>query len=248
MATKKTDNTGVQSITIKPLKKVVTKITLVGETPLLVHAWSEKAKKEMLEAQQKLSKAKKAKEIRDPFAEFMNAAYWIEGKPEEDTPEAFEKAIQNGAKFGFPTIAVKLAALSACYRAGVIPNQVGMKCHFYINARKGVDMGTGSELAIINNTGVEFTEMEDEPTPIVPQFREDMVKIGGMSKVADLRYRPAFNNWKIHLEITLIDTGVFTMESIINAIDMGGQMNGIGEWRMEKNGDFGRYHVEMGWI
>ena len=29
------------------------------------------------------------------------------------------------------------------------------------------------------------------------------------------------------------------------AIDMGGFMNGIGEWRMERDGDFGRYHVEF---
>ena len=45
--------------------------------------------------------------------------------------------------------------------------------------------------------------------------------------------------------ISLIDVGTFTMESIINAINMGGFMNGIGEWRMERNGDFGHFHVEL---
>lgn len=246
---KSTKAEGVQEITIRKPKLVRTKITLVGETPLLVHAWSEKAKKEMLAAQQKASVAKKAKAIRDPFAEFVNAAYWVEGRPEDDTPEAFERAIKSGAKFGFPTIAVKMAALSSCYRAGLIQNQVGMKCHFYINGKDGVDAGTGSELAIIECANPELAGIpEDEPTKIVPELREDMVKIGGVSKVADLRYRPVFRNWKIHLSVSLIDTGCFTMESVINAIDLGGQMNGIGEWRMEKNGDFGRYHVEMGWV
>lgn len=66
-----------------------------------------------------------------------------------------------------------------------------------------------------------------------------------MTKTADLRYRPAFVDWKTELEITLIDTGVFDMESIINAINLGGYMNGVGEWRMEKSGDFGRFHVEL---
>lgn len=230
MATKK--NEGTQQIVIKPIKLVKMKITLVGETPLLVHAWSEKAKKEMLEAQQKLKKDKKAKEIRDPFAEFVNAAYWITNKPEDDTPEAFEKAIEAGAKFGFPVTAVKQAALSACYRAGLISNQMGMKSAFYLNAVDGINSETGSELAVIES---------DRP----PVFREDMVKIGGMQKVADLRYRPAFVNWKIPLIVTLIDVGTFTMESIINAINLGGAMNGIGEWRMERDGDFGRYHVEV---
>lgn len=230
MATKKQENT--QVITIRPVKVSKAKITLVGDTPLIIHAWGEKAKKEMLAAQQKVKKDKKAMDIRDPFAEFMDALYWVTPKPTEHTPEAFEAAIAAGAKFGFPTTAIKQAALAACYRAGIIPNQVGMKCSFYLNAIDGCDKGTGSELAIIDT---------DEP----PVFREDMVKIGGINKVADLRYRPAFNNWKIRLMISLIETGTFTMESIINAINLGGFMNGIGEWRMERDGDFGHYHVEV---
>lgn len=230
MATKKTDNQTI--ITIKPPKLQRAKITLVGDTPLIVHSWSEKAKKEMLAAQQKTKKDKKAMDIRDPFAEFMDAAYWITPEPEEKTPEAFAEAIKNGAKFGFKTIAIKQAALSACYRAGIIPNQTGMKCSFYLNAVDGVHHETGEELAVIRT---------DKP----PVFREDMVKIGGISKTSDLRYRPAFTDWKIDLIVTLIDTGTFTMESIINAINMGGYMNGIGEWRMERDGDFGRFHVEM---
>jgi len=228
MATK----TNETIITIKRPQITTANVTIVGETPLIVHAWGEKAKKEMLASQQKQKVDKKAKEIRDPFAEFMDALYWITPKPEDKTPEAFEKAVIEGAKFGFPITAIKQAALSACYRAGIIPNQMGMKCVFYINALEGLNPGTGSELAVIET---------DEP----PVFREDMVKIGGMTKVADLRYRPAFNNWKIRLKISLIEVGTFTMESIINAIDLGGFMNGIGEWRMERDGEFGRFHIEM---
>lgn len=229
---KSTEATGTQIITINPIKLQKARITLVGDTPLIVHSWSEKAKKEMLAAQQKTKKDKKAMDIRDPFAEFMDAAYWITPEPEEKTPEAFEKAIANGAKFGFKTSAIKQAALAACYRAGIIPNMTGMKCMFYINAAGDTYKETGEELAVIRT---------DKP----PVLREDMVKIGGIAKTADLRYRPAFIDWKIDLVVTLIDVGVFTMESIINAINMGGYMNGIGEWRMERDGDFGRFHVEL---
>lgn len=228
MATKREETI----ITIRRPQITKANITIVGETPLIVHAWGEKAKKEMLDAQQKKKVDKKAKEIRDPFAEFMDALYWITPKPAEKTPEAFEKAVMRGAKFGFPITSIKQAALSACYRAGIIPNQVGMKSVFYLNAAEGMNPGTGSELAVIDS---------DQP----PVFREDMVRIGGMTKVADLRYRPAFNNWKIRLTISLIEVGTFNMESIINAINMGGFMNGIGEWRMERDGEFGRFHVEL---
>lgn len=231
MAAKKTDNQ--VAISIEPLKLQKARITLVGDTPLIVHAWSEKAKKEMLSAQQKKKVAKSAMAVRDPFSEFCNAAYWISHEPEEKTPETFEKAIADGAKFGFPVIAVKLAALAACYRAGKIPNQMSMKCSFYLNAVNGATNGSsGVELAVIQT---------DKP----PVFREDMVKIGGINKTSDLRYRPAFVDWKMDLIVTLIDNGTFTMESVINAINLGGAMGGIGEWRMERDGDFGRYHVEI---
>jgi hypothetical protein len=218
-------------ITIKTPNILKTNITLVGDTPLIVHAWGSKAKRMMLEAQQKTKKDKKAMAVRDPFSEFMEALYWITPQPEDNTPKAFEEAVMNGAKFGFPITAIKQAALSACYRAGVIPNQTGMKSVFYLNAVDGVNNGTGSELAVIES---------EEP----PYCREDMVKIGGMQKVADLRYRPCFDKWKIRLTVSLIDVGTFSMENIINAIEMGGFMNGIGEWRMERDGDFGRFHVE----
>ena len=230
MAAKKTDAQG--AINIKPIVLQKARINVIGDTPLLVHSWSEKAKKEMLSAQQKIKKDKKAKDIRDPFAEFMDACYWITPEPEEKTPEAFEKAIAEGAKFGFKCISFKLAAISACYRAGITKNKVDMMCSFFVNAVDGVNHETGEELAVIKS---------DRP----PICREDMVRIGGISKTADLRYRPSFVNWTTELEVTLIDTGVFTMESIINAINLGGYMNGVGEWRMEKSGDFGRFHVEL---
>lgn len=230
MPTKKADAQTI--IEIKPIKLQKARITLVGDTPLIVHSWSEKAKKEILAGQQKQKKDKKARDIRDPYAEFMDACYWITPEPEEKTPEAFEKAVANGAKFGFKTIAIKQAALAASYRAGYIPNMTGMKSCFYINAVDGLRSENGEELAVIRT---------DKP----PVFRQDSVKIGGIQKTADLRYRPAFVDWKIDIEVTLIDVGVFTMESIINAINMSGYMNGLGEWRMERDGDFGRFHVEM---
>lgn len=219
-------------IQIKPIKQVKAKITIVGDSPLIIHAWAEKAKKQMLDDQQKKTVAKKARAIRDPFAEFMDALYWMTEKPEESTPEAFEKAIAEGAKFGFPAIAIKEAATSACYRAGIVANQAGIKSAFRLNnlnTAESVDLGS------------ELIEIESDEPPVL---REDMVKIGGMTKTADLRYRPMFKNWKMKVLVTLNDVGTFSMESIINAINIGGAMCGIGEWRTERNGIFGSFHVE----
>lgn len=219
MATKK-----VEVVNIEPLKIEHRQITIVGDTPLIVHAWSEKAKKEMLEKQQKKTKTS-AKAIRDPFAEFMNACYWITEKPEEDTEEAFAKAIQNGAKFGFPVTAIKQAAQSTLYRLGVIPNQMIMRGAFFIK-------------------GIGENQLGEIITPYPPECREDMVKIGGISKTSDLRYRPCFNDWKMVLDIEYNASSDITWEQIVNGINTAGFMNGIGEWRPEKDGPYGRFHVE----
>lgn len=219
MATKK-----VEAVNIEPLKIEYRQITIVGDTPLIVHAWSEKAKKEMLEKQQKKTKTS-AKAIRDPFAEFMNACYWITEKPKEDTEEAFAKAIQNGAKFGFPVTAIKQAAQSTLYRLGVIPNQMIMRGAFFIK-------------------GIGENQLGEIITPYPPECREDMVKIGGISKTSDLRYRPCFNDWKMVLDIEYNASSDITWEQIVNGINTAGFMNGIGEWRPEKDGPYGRFHVE----
>ena len=45
-------------IEIKPIEIKKMTIRLVGDTPLIMHAWSEKAKRQMLEAQQGKAKGK----------------------------------------------------------------------------------------------------------------------------------------------------------------------------------------------
>lgn len=214
----------VEEIRIESLKIEHRQITIVGDTPLIVHAWSEKARKEMLEKQMKKTKTT-GKAIRDPFAEFMNALYWITEKPEEDTEEAFARAVQNGARFGFPVTAIKQAAQSTLHRLGVIPNQMLMRGSFFIN-------------------GIGDNQLGEIITPYPPELREDMVKIGGISKTSDLRYRPIFKDWKMVLDIDYNASSAITFEQIVNGINTAGFMNGIGEWRPEKDGQYGRFHVE----
>lgn len=64
MATKKTTE---EVIEIRPIRMERVKLRIVGDTPLIVHKWSEKAKREMLEAQSGKKTAKK-KEAKDPGA------------------------------------------------------------------------------------------------------------------------------------------------------------------------------------
>lgn len=216
MATKKTENSVVE---IKALDIKRVNIKIVGDTPLIVHAWSEKAKRQMLESQMKTTKTK-AKSIRDPYDDFIGSLYWLTEKP-ESTPEAFEKAVKDGAKWGFPTGSIKQAGNSAAYRLGWCKNQMELRGSYFLSS--------------------EFGEMA-EICGSVPEIREDMVRINGGS--ADLRYRGEFKDWYMNLTIEYNASGNLTLEQIVNVINAGGYCVGLGEWRPERDGSFGKYHVE----
>ena len=217
MATKKAESNVVE---IKALDIKRVEIKIVGDTPLIVHAWSEKAKRMMLETQMKTTKTK-AKEARNPYDDFIQSMYWITEKPEESTPEAFEKAVKAGAKWGFPVGAIKQAGNSAAYRLGWVKNQMELRGAYFLSSEYG-------DLAEIKGS--------------VPEIREDMVRVGMGS--ADLRYRAEFKDWYMTLTLEYNASGNMTLEQILNCVNAGGYACGLAEWRPEKDGNFGRFHVE----
>lgn len=204
-------------IEIMPLDIQQVNITIVGDTPLIVHAWSDKAKKMMLDAQMGATKTK-AKEKRNPFDEFIHSMYWLTEVP-ESTPEAFEKAVKNGAMWGFPVTAIKQASNSAAYRLKWVKNQMELRGSYFLKSEFG-----------------EYGKIDG-----FPEMREDMVRIGMGS--ADLRYRAEYKDWSMSFILEYNASGGMSLEQIINCINAGGYTCGIGEWRPEKDGDYGRFHV-----
>lgn len=165
-------------IEIRPIKIQKVNIRIVGDTPLIIHAWSEKAKRMMLEAQMGLAKGKK-KEAKDPVDDFIRSLYWLTPMPEEMTEEGFQKAVEDGARFGFPVTAIKQAAISAAYRLGWSKNKMENRGMFFI------DSDEDGLIEIHSDT---------------PIMREDMVKVG--MGTADIRYRGEFRNWYADLCIS----------------------------------------------
>lgn len=101
------------AIALPPLALETVEIPLIGTSPLIVHAWSEKALRAMADKQQK--KAAKAREAKNPFEDFAGSLYWLSGRPEAATEADVESA-----KFGLPSIAFKSAAVTACTSTGAI--------------------------------------------------------------------------------------------------------------------------------
>ena len=216
MATKKSTT---EVIEIRPIEIKKVTVRVVGDTPLIMHAWSEKAKRMMLEAQMGVAKGKK-KEAKNPVDDFIRSMYWLTPMPEDGTMESFEEAIANGARFGFPVTAFKQAAISAAYRMGWAKDKMSMRGAFFI------DSDENGMIEIHSDT---------------PEMREDMVKVG--MGTADIRYRGEFKNWYADLTISYNANGQYSLENIVNIINAGGYVCGVGEWRPERDGQNGMFHV-----
>ena len=191
MAGKKEEVVELKGIRIERIN-----LEIEGDSPLIVHAWSAKAKKEMLDKQMK--KAKTAKEAKDPERDYKEAFYRLEsGSP------------------GFPTIAFKQAAVSAGGRFSDGLKMTELRGAFFIDG--------------------ELAEIIGEPN-----MREDMVRVG--MGTADIRYRPEFKHWRVKLPIKY-NADKISLEQLVNLFNLAGFGVGVGEWRPEKDGQYGMFHV-----
>lgn len=228
-------------VEIKPVKMASSIITIQGDTPLVVHKWSFKALMEMLDK----NKIKK-KIPRNPIADVAAALYWMDAERDpfpalpftimEGGGKVYDTLIEKyvsytesdfrrdaeGARFGFPVTAIKKAAISSAFRNGMSRDKVSMQGAFFL-------CGEGEQQLC----EIKFSEL--------PSIRQDFVRVG--MGTADIRYRPQFENWSMDLTIRYNENGTLKLSEIINIINLGGQTNGIGEWRIEKSGQYGSFHV-----
>lgn len=178
-------------------------VPIIGTSPLIVHRFSEKAKRQMLDNMQG---RKSPKEVKDPEAEYQAAFYRLKGD-----------------RYGLPCIAFKAATIGGCRFYGKDITMTACKQFIFIRGEVG-------------NDGQMLSEILGEP-----RMREDVVRVsrGG----ADLRYRPEFPEWSTTLAVTYV-TAALMRESVLSLIDAGGMGVGVGEWRPEKDGDFGTYRID----
>jgi hypothetical protein len=188
---------------------------IIGDTPLIVHAWSEKAKLEMLKKQSGATRV--AKEKRDPKEDFLNALY-------EMTPKVY----------GFPITAVKKAILACAHKDRGIPRSDVMSALWLdaemIRTRPAL-AGAICDMPLVRIYG----------SP--PEMREDMVRIGaGVRKTANLAYRGQFTTWAIRVTGS-VNPDVVAPHALAFLTRQAGFSVGIGDWRNEKGGWFGSFHI-----
>ncbi|OQA02219.1 MAG: hypothetical protein BWY71_00101 [Planctomycetes bacterium ADurb.Bin412] len=199
------------------LKKINIKkfqLTIVGDSPLICHKWSSKAKKEMLDKQMQEPATKKG--AKDPVRDYCESLYWLDknGEHMEVIPDNMDPS-QHKFGFGFPVSGIKSAIVESVRNVDGL-NMTLMRGALHIDGM----------MAKING---------------IPNMREDMVRIG--QGTADLRYRGEFKKWFIAF-IVKYNADVLSAEQIVNLVELSGFSVGIGEWRPQKDGTYGMYHVQ----
>jgi len=206
-------------------------VVLVGETPLLIHNFSHKAKAQMLAKQVKVTFPKEAK---DPIEQYTAATYYIDEEGKEIPCPAPMRMITEGKVnefislfsdhmktlqkienpiYGTPARGIKASAVRAGKSMGY--KMVDLRCSFFIDR--------------------EYIEIHGER-----EMNESIVRIS--QNTTDIRFRPMFSNWWIEFEVTYNELA-FSRQQIIDLFNAGGTTCGIGEWRNEKGGQYGAYRV-----
>lgn len=195
-------------VKIPPIETQRVSITLEGMSPLLVHQFGEKSKRQIEEKQQKIAKGGRA--ARDPDAEFRSSLYTISGG---------KKPV-----YGVPASGIKNCAVSAC------------------RFIEGVSMTTAKG-------AFHILAPEDGLIPIkgpAPVMDARPVRIGGFGKkVADMRYRGRFDKWEVSFDV-IYNKRVISPEQLVNLYENAGFAIGLHEYRPEKGGNLGMFHVKRG--
>ncbi len=219
------------SVEIEPIQLTTMRLTIVGDTPLIVQKFSHKAQAQMLAAQMKKTFQKEAKEI---YECLEGATYYLdEDLNEIECPARLEliaegkipqfvkeygafieqlKKIKNPV-YGLPSVCFKKSAVRGAKVIGMIMKDVMGAFHI----------------------PKPFARIHGERTS-----RCDMVRIA--RGTSDIRFRPQWIDWWTEFDVQF--NAKFTNEDqIINIFHAGGFCSGVGEWRPEKGGTFGQYHI-----
>jgi hypothetical protein len=158
----------------------------------------------------------------------------IRNKQTGQQPESKKKRIRDpeaefeGAKYvftdeageehdGFPAVGLKKAMIDASYR---------------FLGRAKTDSRADLQIP------VEFLTIDGPPATM----REDVVRLSGMGRTADLRYRPEYWPWSMRVPIVFNHERV-SQEHVLAMLAHAGFAIGLGEWRPERDGDHGRFNV-----
>lgn len=209
----KDGKTVAEKIIIQPPATEVRELYLKGDQPLITNAWSWKVIQGMLRKHMQLEE-KAARASKKPTTK--DGVVRDAKNPYDIFVNSLYQHPLGG--YGFPSNGIKKALVQACsFTDGVSPK--------FVNGAVRVN----GELSQILGQ---------------PRARFDMVTVTDKygKENPDTRFRSEFSEWAIKVNISFTSS-IIELEHIMNLFQWAGASVGIGEWRMEKSGNNGSFHV-----
>jgi len=144
-------------------------------------------------------------------------------KEAKDPSAQYESSVykMDDGRIGFPADAFKKSMIRGAKQLGMVMTDA--RTSFFVHG----------EYSSLDDR--ELIEIRGELRP-----REDMVRIAGGT--ADIRFRGQVLNWEASLVISY-NSSITSLDHIVNMLQAAGYGVGVGEWRPEKDGIFGRFEV-----
>jgi hypothetical protein len=233
--TKTTAKTKEKKVELVKMKKRIIQFRIIGETPLIVHQFSEKERKRMLDDQMGKVNAVK-REPKDPVQCFKDSLYRL--------PE--------GRGFGIPARAFKATAVTVANDLNLMKTQM-KRCVRVL----GPDMNPLDVDALIPIEAAPLTKpvtAEDKQYWDQIKFerqhgasmRQDIVRLANGN--ADIRFRAWFPKWACVLNVTF-NEGMMTEEQILSLFEAAGFGSGVMEWRPSAphsdSGQYGCFTIDL---
>lgn len=212
-------NGSPKKIEIPAINTLVVEVPIVGLSPgLICHAWPDKIKRQLAEIRStdQSTQPKQGKNSKKRAVRDFHQEYLDSLYPIDGEAGAY----------GFPAVAFKRAIVGACRQVSNLSMTLANRLVFVY----GSDTSKGTEVVRINGT---------------PQSREDMVRLSGADRPADIRYRAEFVEWTATLTVEF-NAAMISIEGVYNLIQNAGWSEGIGEQRPsapEKPFNNGRFRL-----
>lgn len=142
------------------------------------------------------------------------------------------------------TVTKEAKVPSECVKNATIYNVAGEVCMPTTAFKKGMLSAAAQSKSFAKTKLRVMLFVCGNSVPIVFKERSsrmDVVRVGGKGAgtgTPDIRFRPQFDGWSARLGLLFADC--ISVEAVIDLLDAAGNV-GIGEWRPEKDGNFGTY-------
>lgn len=199
-------------IELKPINIKTAFVTIEGDTDLVLNKMDNVTKRQLIGKRK--NKAQLTEDINE-WEKIITSIAWRDGDPKEFSEQTLIDALKNNAPC-ISAIGLKKSFAEAVCRNKIDKNKTNFEANVNVVGPKNL-----IPITFLNHYVDEMLMSPKQGAPVLVRLNK-------------------FSNWKATFQIQYLDN-VFSLEQIVNIINLAGFGIGIGSER--RNSGFGRYHV-----